>query len=590
MKTEEDPRRIPFAQAPSRTIRTLLLLLTLCSLQTYAAQQFTEIATPFPGYPQPCVAWGDYDGDGRLDVLIAGMGKHDTPTTTLFRNTAAGFVDSGIVLTGLARATAAWGDFDNDGRLDLAMTGITLSGVPATLIFRNNGTNFTPVAGSFAAVFAGSIAWGDYDGDGRLDLFVNGITSASVNGVAVTRLYHNEGNGVFTSVTHPFPNCYSGAAAWGDYNNDGKPDLVLSGATDGGGLTAGIWRNEGGGVFTDIGANLPPTDLGFAVWGDYDNDGDLDLLFGGNSTAGWIARIYRNDAGTFTDINAGLLGEIWSSAAWGDYDNDGNLDAMIMGYDPVSQLTVSRLYHNNGGTFADSGQTFHNLFLGTLSWVDYDNDGNLDLLLAGNTQGTDLISLYRNGNATTNTPPGAPASLSTTNFGPTAFFTWSAATDAQTPVAGLNYNLRVGTTPGGSDILGPESGTNGTRRVAAIGNTGPRLAAQVSHLQPGTNYFWSVQAVDTAFAGGPFAAEGNFTLPSPDAPQLLSVRRDVTGFQLEAMGTPGWSYGFLASTGVTANLPAWTRIGSSAADGAGHILFTDTNTAPAQRYYRGVFP
>src|SRR5512133_1039264 len=127
------------------TRRLLLFFVCLLSLKPVLAQQFTEIATGFPAYPEPCVVWGDYDGDGRLDVLIAGMGRRDTPTTALYRNTASGFVDSGIVLPGLSRASAAWGDFDNDGRLDLALSGLTSAGIPAVLIYRNHGTNFTHV-------------------------------------------------------------------------------------------------------------------------------------------------------------------------------------------------------------------------------------------------------------------------------------------------------------------------------------------------------------------------------------------------------------------------------------------------------------
>ena len=470
------------------------------------------------------------------------------------------------------------------------MTGLTSAGTPITVVYRNNGTNFTTVAGNFAAVFAGNLAWGDYDGDGRLDLLVMGVTSASTAGVAVARLYHNDGNGVFTSVPHPFPDCYSGAVAWGDYNNDGKLDVIITGVTDNGGLTASIWRNEGGGIFTDAGANLPGTDLGFEVWGDCDNDGDLDLLFGGNSNDGWIARIYRNDGGTFTNINAGLLGVIWSSAAWGDYDNDGNLDAMIMGYDPVAQVPVSRLYRNNGGTFVDSGQNFHNLYLGTLSWADYDNDGNLDLLLAGNSAGFDILSLYHNNNLLTNTVPAAPAGLLVTNFGPTATLSWNPATDLQTPPASLTYNLRLGTTPGGAEILSPQAGANGYRRVVALGNAGHSLTARVGSLRPGTNYFWSVQTVDTSFAGGQFAEEGSFTLPAPAAPTILSLQRQTNGLRLEASGTPGWSYGLLATNDPTITISTWPRLGTATADSSGRIFFIDTTIDLTQRFYRGVYP
>ncbi|HXJ75739.1 MAG TPA: VCBS repeat-containing protein, partial [Candidatus Dormibacteraeota bacterium] len=184
----------------------------------------------------------------------------------------------------------------------------------------------------------------------------------------------------------------------------GKLDVLVTGTDSTGALLAGLWHNDGG-TFTDAKANLPGMDLGFAAWGDYDNDGDLDLLFGGNSNDGWITRLYRNDGGTFTNADAGLLGLLWSSAAWGDYDNDGDLDIMLIGYDAVAQVKRSILYRNDGSGFTDSGAAFHNVFLGAVSWVDYDNDGDLDLLLAGNDNGLDILSIYRNDQATPNTPP-----------------------------------------------------------------------------------------------------------------------------------------------------------------------------------------
>jgi len=551
-----------------------------------AAQPFTEISPGLPEKLFPCVAVGDYDGDCDLDVLVAASGSHDIAFSTIYTNSGGTFTDSGIVLLGLSRATAAWGDFDGDGDLDLAMTGLTTAGIPTTVIYRNNGGTFTVLTNSaLLGVFAGNIAWGDYDGDGDLDLLVTGINSASAAGVAFTRLYRNDG-GVFTSVAHPFPNCYTGAVAWGDYNKDGRLDVVIMGAQTAGGLVAGIWRNDDDGSFTNIGAPLPGTDLGFAVWGDYDNDGDLDLLFGGNSNEGWISRIYRNDGGTFTNINAGLQGLLWSSAAWGDYNNDGNLDIMLMGYDAVGQTNVSRLYRNDAGTFVDSGATFHNLYLGTLSWMDYDNDGDLDLLLAGNTGGLDVLRIYRNNTLTPNTAPTAPTNLVVNVIGTSVEFFWNAASDAQTPATGLNYNLRVGTTPGGSQIVAPQSSSAGKRRLTALGNAGPGLAARLSSLKPGTNYFWSVQAVDTAFAGSPFAAEGSFTALA-DPPTTVSIALEGPGnIRATWHGTPGSAYQVLAST----TLSNWRLFATPTTGTNGLFDIVDaTDPAPA-KFYRAARP
>jgi hypothetical protein len=327
-------------------------------------------------------------------------------------------------------------------------------------------------------------------------------------------------------------------------------------------------------------------DIGAVAWGDYDNDGDLDLLFAGNSNDGWITRIYRNDGGTFTNANAGLLGLIWSSAAWGDYDNDGDLDLMIIGYDPVAQVHRSILYRNDAGAFVDSGATFHNLILGTVSWVDYDNDGRLDLSLAGNENGLDLLSLYHNTTATPNTVPSAPTNLLVNVLGTSVDLSWSAASDAQTPAAALSYNLRIGTSPSGSQLIAPQSSAAGYRRLAEMGNAQLGLTAHLGNLKPGTNYFWSVQAVDTAFAGSGFAAEGSFTALA-DPPTTVSIVPEGSGsVRMTWRGTPDTLYQVFAST----NLSAWSLIATPTAATNGSFDSVDsTQTAPA-RFYRAARP
>jgi hypothetical protein len=575
-------RHTPLVHALFRVTKLGAILLLLSPGPAKA--QFTEVLPGLPKSANPCVVWGDYDRDGDLDVLVAGVGKQDVAFATIYNNTDGVFTNSGIVLLGLSRATAAWGDFDGDGDLDLAMTGLTSAGIPTTRIYRNDGGTFTPVAGNFTGVFAGTVTWGDYDGDGDLDLLVTGTATAGATGTPTTRVYRND-RGVFTPVAHPFPNCYLGSAAWGDYNNDGKLDVVITGVSDNGALVAAIWRNEGGGGFSDAGANLPGMDLGQAAWGDYDNDGDLDLLFTGNSNDGWITRIYRNNGGTFTDANAGLLGLIWSSAAWGDYDNDGDLDLMVMGYDPQAQVRRSILYRNDAGTFVDSTATFHNVFLGTVSWVDYDNDGHLDLSLAGNELGSDILSLYHNTTAAQNTAPSAPANLTANVLGTRVNLSWSPASDAQTPPVGLTYNLRIGTTPGAGDIVCPQSSPAGYRHLPEMGNAQLRTTAQIGSLRPGTNYFWSVQAVDTAFVGSAFAIEGSFTAQS-DPPGVGSIAREGSGsVRVTWQGTPGQVYQVLSST----NLSNWSLFAAATADSNGLFDIVDSTTEAA-KFYRAALP
>jgi hypothetical protein len=362
--------------------------------------------------------------------------------------------------------------------------------------------------------------------------------------------------------------------------------VVITGTTSTGALVANLWHNQSDGTFTDSGMNLPAVDLGFAAWGDYDNDGNLDLLYGGNSNEGWITRIYHNTGGALSNLNAELLGLIWSSAAWGDFDNDGDLDFMIIGYDPVAQVKRSILYRNDAGVFVDSGATFHNVFLGTVSWADYDNDGNLDLLLAGNETGIDILSIYRNNSGTPNTPPTPPTNLLANVIGTSVEFSWGPGGDVQTPAHGLSYNLRLGTTPGGSEIVTPQSSSAGYRRLPEMGNRQSGLAARITNLKPGTNYYWSAQSVDTAFAGSPFAAERSFTALA-DLPVIVSfVREGVENVRGTWRGTPATSYQVFASS----NLSSWTLLATPTANASGLFdILESTSTAPL-RFYRAVRP
>ncbi|MDZ7646257.1 MAG: VCBS repeat-containing protein [Cytophagales bacterium] len=162
-----------------------------------------------------------------------------------------------------------------------------------------------------------------------------------------------------------------GNADWGDYDGDGNIDLVVMGFDPAYNSIAIIYNNVNG-VFTDIGAGLIGATDSACEWGDYDGDGDLDLIIAGldDSYTNRIAKIYRNDgAGTFTDISAGLTGVDFASVDWGDCDNDGDLDLVIAGrysFSPDFQSTI--IYQNNGGVFTDIGASLVGVTNGSADW------------------------------------------------------------------------------------------------------------------------------------------------------------------------------------------------------------------------------
>ncbi|MHC5054352.1 MAG: FG-GAP-like repeat-containing protein [Planctomycetota bacterium] len=486
-------------------------------------RRFSDIGAGLPGVSGGSLAWGDYDGDGDPDLATAGYNGTDY-RCRIFGNTAGAFAD---ILAGLpdgtndAGVSVAWGDYDGDGDVDLALSGECTSGPGG--IFDNDAGAFMHTGSPVLGPVNGScLAWGDYDNDGDLDL----VWARYSFGEDHSPIYRNDG-GTFTAVDVGLPLLSRGSLEWGDYDNDGDLDLALSGLTPSGATfhrITRVYRNDAG-YFVDTNSNLPGVDCCAIAWCDYDNDGDLDLAAAGDATDyASVSRIWRNDQGRFTDINAGLPGVAWGALAWGDYDDDGDSDLVLGGMcsgDPVD-YRLCRLYRNDGGRFVRPGVEVPGVWCDSAVWGDYDGDGDLDLALGGSGDPPfdRICRIYGNeGIAPANTPPGEIAtglSASASGIGPTyeVTFFWDDAVDAQTPSAGLSYNLRVGTSSGANDVRPGTADASGRRLVFARGQIQPGLSmnSHTLHLPAGT-YYWSVQAVDTCFAGGPWSAEGTVNVP-----------------------------------------------------------------------------
>jgi hypothetical protein len=127
-------------------------------------------------------------------------------------------------------------------------------------------------------------------------------------------------------------------------------------------------------------------------------------------------------------------------------------------------------------------------------------------------------NLYRNNELVPNAPPIPPTALQSTAQGGTVTLSWAAALDDFTPAAGLTYNLRVGTSPGGLDVISPMALSGGRRLLSARGNVDHNTQWTLRNLPPGT-YFWSVQAIDHGFQGSAFAVEGTFTSTGANSDQ-----------------------------------------------------------------------
>jgi hypothetical protein len=205
--------------------------------------------------------------------------------------------------------------------------------------------------------------------------------------------------------------------AVGDYDNDGKLDILLAGTPNGFGNAAvtQLWRNLGGGHFTNISMSLPGVSQGAVAWGDFFQDGKLDILLSGDTTNGAVCQVWRNlGNGTFTNINAGLPGVYQSSVALADYDNDGKLDIVLAGVNNQSN-SICQVWRNTGnGTFTNINAGLTGIHSGSVTWADFDNDARLDLLISGlNTNGTPVLQVYHNNTPLSSAPAPRIKSLKT---------------------------------------------------------------------------------------------------------------------------------------------------------------------------------
>lgn len=402
-------------------------------------------------------AWADYNNDGYQDLLVNGKkllrnngppGWNFTDITKSAKISYSGSINVGV-----------WGDWNNDRYIDFYAAGggwTTNNPTTSDVLWKNTGPpEYTfedvtiqvgDVRDSYPSVAAG---WGDYDNDGFIDLYVANYENSNGVGYPDT-FWRNNGDGTFMDMSGA-SGITSGdsrpgrGVAWCDYNNDGWLDMQIANYR----LRPNtLWRNNHDGTFIDVGieagtAGIYDPDMFYdaqaqatyggdgiygyhyghtigSAWGDFNNDGNMDLWdsnlvhkYIGPSTIpnlpydyrGYVcddSKVYLNKGGpkyNFEDIreSAGIplrpIGgsgtyqgdELWSGVAMGDYDNDGDLDVFVPQIYDLN-YAYSLLYRNNNdGTFTDVAQSLGLRCYNTYgaAWCDFNNDGFLDLVTGG---------------------------------------------------------------------------------------------------------------------------------------------------------------------------------------------------------------
>lgn len=468
------------------------------------------------------VLLGDYDNDKDLDLLLAhGSG------VKLFRFEAnGGFMDSGIQFP-IPANEAHWFDYNNDNFLDILFVSRNAFNDPASLkLYKNEaGSSFSEVSGKVPSnidiPWQGGLSLGDYDDDGDEDLLLQA-------GSAI-HLYENNGEGGFTrNEDIGLSGHIKSSVAWADYDKDGDLDILGNKEISCEKNIVVIFENKSDKTFAPV--EFPNLEgilhdyshgTGEMKWGDYDNDGFPDIVVAGQNictNASGVNSIYHNNGNKTFSLVATFTGLIYeTNVAWGDYDNDGDLDVFAYGMPSSFGEKRTRIYKNDNGKFKESNIDYllGSGGYGKTALGDVDSDGDLDYVIVGEkSYGNFGTIVYRNMYAESwgvpNHKPTAPGFLqSIVNNDQSVLLSWAESNDQETATKGLTYNVYL-VNESNSIVLNSYSLAKGSRKVVTTGNAAIP-SRRLEDLKPG-KYRWAVQSIDKAFSGSEFSEENTFII------------------------------------------------------------------------------
>ncbi len=522
-------------------IISLFFVLLFCNISN--AQVFVEVTeVEIQEMSNGDVDWGDYNNDGLLDFVITGRRFMESIVNyyfIIYKNIGNNqFEKLNYSFIGIEDGSLDWGDYNNDNYIDIALSGFHLENnifdVYSEVLKNDYDSSFSWIENdNFIRTCTGEMKWGDYNIDGKRDLLQCGITK---QGYVKANVYTNDNNNsfkVFSSISKG----KDGSIDWGDYDNDGYIDFIITGWVLDAKETR-IYKNQGDTTFIEqTQFDFSDVMYGSVEWGDYNNDGFLDILISGDDND-WvrITKIYKNNKGkNFIEINTESIIQVtFGCVIWGDYNNDGLLDICVTGSNNIQFNT--KLYLNNGSNnfVIESDTILAPVNNCSAVFGDFDNNKNLDIIITGTSiNGIKISKLYRNTTPIANIRPNVITNLQTEIVGNDVIFSWDEGTDDNQPSPGLNYNIYIYSEDNREHIISGDTvydnmyvaspqafpyyhALNGKRLIPKRGHIqGVREDGRVSYIVKGVfenckTYYWSVQAIDASFEGGRFAQEATF--------------------------------------------------------------------------------
>jgi hypothetical protein len=323
-------------------------------------------SSPAAGYEPYSVAVGDFNGDGRLDLAVSN--SYDGRVSILLGDGAGNFTLASSPFVGGSPYGVAVGDFNGDGKLDLA---VAIEDLNTVAILLGDGTgNFTLASSPATGGAPYSVAVGDFNGDGNLDL---AVANAGIN-INTVSILLGDGTGNFTLASSPATGRTPDSVAVGDFNGDGKLDLAVANLYSN---TVSILLGDGTGNFTLASSPATGAYPNSVAVGDFNRDGKLDLAVANASAT--VSILLGDGTGNFTLASSPMVGLVPYSVAVGDLNGDGKLDLVTANIDSNN---VSILLGDGTGNFTLASSPAVGTFPDSVAVGDFNGDGRLDLAVA----------------------------------------------------------------------------------------------------------------------------------------------------------------------------------------------------------------
>ena len=362
----------------------LLACVLLFGIQDLLAQPSLSpvVGPPLPHLATGALAWADYNGDGYPDLLISGQDSLGNPACLLLRNSSGGgmALDPLNPLPSIYQGDASWADMDGDGDPDLALCGSTGSQQGQSFVFQNNSGLLSPIASPMPALADGRLAWLALDGDNFPELAYAGF---GAYGELHSGLLRQLGGNTFSLLGEGmFPRLTDMVLLAADCDGNGWTDIVWSGYDDQEGSR--LYHFAGGGLVDLVESQMrvPPVSGGGMALADFDGDGKPELVATGASSQSHNV-LYEYEAGNWLPKPNSLPLLLDSDAAVADYDGDGDLDLVMAGRASTGRGTF--VFENDNGALVlrQSGPGLPQLDHCRIAFADWNQDGKLDFAISG---------------------------------------------------------------------------------------------------------------------------------------------------------------------------------------------------------------